>query len=436
MSSNEPNKINRRGFLESSGAAIAGGALALNMALPNVSRSASSANTLRVGLIGCGGRGTGAAAQALQADPDVVLTAMGDVFVDRLDTSYAALLEEVGAKVKVDKARRFVGFDAYGKVIESGVDVVILATPPAFRPDHLTAAIDAGKHVFCEKPVAVDAPGIRKVIAAAKKAKEKNLSLVSGFVFRYDSSKRALFEKVHNGSIGDVVAVSSTRNGSDVWYNPRQPSWTDMEYQMRNWYYQNWLSGDYLVEMIVHSIDLMSWAVQDKVPSKATGTGGRQVRVDEKYGNIFDHFAIEYEYESGVRAFSFSRQQSGCSNRNSLEIMGTMGNAYVNIGTSNHEITGKNKWVYQGEKKDPYQVQHDELFASIRNGKPMNDGERMANSTMAAIMGRMVAYSGQTLSWNEAINSAQMLGPSINEYNWDFKYKGAGAALPGITKVL
>lgn len=429
------NRINRRGFLESSGAAMVGGALALNLGLPSGAR-ASSANTLKVGLVGCGGRGTGAAAQALQADPDVVLTAMGDVFSDRLETAYTALMEEVGPRVKVDKAKKFVGFDAYRKVIDSGVDVVILATPPAFRPDHLTAAIDAGKHVFCEKPMAVDAPGVRKVLEAAKKAKEKKLSLVSGFTFRYDNSKRALFERVLGGSIGDIVSVSSTRNGGDLWYNPRQPGWTDMEYQMRNWYYQNWLSGDYLVEMIVHSIDLMLWAMGDKVPARATGTGGRQVRVDEKWGNIYDHFAIEFEYDNGVRAFSFSRQQPGCSNRNSVEIGGTLGNAYVNMGTSNHEITGKNKWTYQGEKNNPYQTQHDELFASIRKGKPMNDGERMANSTMAAIMGRMVAYSGQTLTWNEAINSTQSIGPAFQEYSWDFKFKSPDAALPGITKVL
>lgn len=429
------NKIDRRGFLESSGAAMVGGALALNLGLSSAAK-ANSTNTLKVGLVGCGGRGTGAAAQALQADPDVVLTAMGDVFSDRLETAYTALTEEVGSKMKVEKAKRFVGFDAYRKVIDSGVDVLILATPPAFRPDHLTAAIDAGKHVFCEKPMAVDAPGVRKVMAAARKAKEKNLSLVSGFTFRYDYSKRALFERVLGGSIGDIVSVSSTRNGGDLWYNPRLPGWTDMEYQMRNWYYQNWLSGDYLVEMIVHSIDLMLWAMGDKVPARATGTGGRQVRVEEKWGNIYDHFAIEYEYDNGVRAFSFSRQQAGCSNRNSVEIGGTLGNAYVNMGTSNHEITGKNKWTYQGEKNNPYQTQHDELFASIRKGKPMNDGERMANSTMAAILGRMVAYSGQTLTWNEALNSTQSIGPAFQEYAWDFKFKSPDAALPGITKVL
>jgi myo-inositol 2-dehydrogenase/D-chiro-inositol 1-dehydrogenase len=430
----DSGKIDRRKFLRSSGAAIVGSSM-INMGFREGTYS-QGASVLKVGLIGCGGRGTGAAAQALNADPNVILTAMGDVFEDRLEESHKALMDEVPQKMKVEKAGKFVGFDAYRKVIDSGVDVVLLATPPGFRPHHLSSAIDAGKHVFCEKPVAVDAPGIRKVLDAAKKAKDKKLSLVSGFTFRYDYSKRALFERVLKGDIGNIVSISSTRNGGELWYNPRQPSWTDMEYQMRNWYYQNWLSGDYLVEMIVHSLDLMMWAMGDKTPLKATGTGGRQVRVDPKFGNIYDHFAIEFEFANGIRGFNFSRQQPGCSNRNSIEIMGTLGNAYANMGEWAHEITGKNKWVYQGEKNNPYQTQHDEFFASIRNSKPMNDGEFMANSTMVAILGRMVAYSGQTLSWSEAINSNQQLGPDHDQYKWDYKYTSPEVASPGITKVL
>jgi len=395
----------------------------------------STANVLKVGLIGCGGRGTGAATQALAADPDAVLTAMGDAFSDQLEASYAAIMEEQPKKVKVDKANKFVGFDAYRKVIDSGVDVVILTTPPAFRPEHLMAAVNAGKHIFCEKPVAVDPAGIRKVLEAAKKAKAKNLSLVSGFTFRFDQPKRALFQKVLNGAIGQVKTVSSTRNGGDLWYKPRQAGWTDMEYQLRNWYYQNWLSGDYLVEMIVHSLDMMTWAMGDKVPVRATGTGGRQVRVDPKFGNIYDHFAIEYEYENGARGFSFSRQQPGCSNRNTVEIAGTEGDAFVNAGAG-VRITGKENWEYKGEADNPYQIQHNELFASIRNGKPLNYGESMANSTMVAILGRMVAYSGQTISWDDAINSKQTLGPEHDQYSWNLKYTSPEIAIPGVTKVL
>lgn len=430
----------RREFLKSSGAALMGSSIALNMGYPMIDlkqdkSKINSANIIKVGLIGCGGRGSGAAAQALTADPDVVLTAMADAFSDRLEESYKSLVEIAPQKVQVDKANKFVGFDAYKKLIASGVDVVILTTPPYFRPDHLAAAVDAGKHVFCEKPVAVDAPGVRKVIEAAKKAAEKKLSLVSGFTFRYDNPRRALFQRVLQGEIGEVRSVSSTRNGGYLWYKPRQVSWTDMEYLMRNWYYQNWLSGDYLVEMIVHSLDMMSWALGDQLPIRATGSGGRQARTDKMYGNIYDHFAIEYEYANNVQGFSFSRQQQNCSTRNSVEITGTLGNAFVK-SSGELEITGKNKWTYKGEKNDPYQTQHDELFASIRNGKPMNDGIRMANSTMLAILGRMVAYSGQTLTWDEAIHSNQTLGPVHNQMNWNLKYTVPDIAIPGKTNVL
>ena len=440
MKKDNLNDPNRREFIKSTGVALMGSSIALNLGLPGSTvehgkYNKDKANVLKVGLIGCGGRGSGAAAQALAADPDVILTAMGDAFMDRLEESYKSLLEVAPGKVKVDSANKFVGFDAYKKVIASGVDVVILTTPPYFRPDHLAAAIDAGKHVFCEKPVAVDAPGVRKVIQAAKKAEEKKLSLVSGFTFRYDNPRRALFERVLQGELGEVKTVSSTRNGGYLWYKPRQTQWTDMEYLMRNWYYQNWLSGDYLVEMIVHSLDMMSWAMGDKLPLRATGTGGRQARVEKMYGNIYDHFAIEFEYENNVQGFSFSRQMQNCSGRNSVEIAGTLGNAVVK-SSGELQITGKNNWTYQGEKNDPYQTQHDELFASIRNNKPMNDGIRMANSTMLAILGRMVAYSGQTLSWYEAINSNHVLGPVHSQMNWNMKYAVPDIAIPGKTKVV
>lgn len=420
---------NRRQFIQYSGAVIGG------LALGNINTShAKGNNTLKVGLIGCGGRGAGAASQALTADPDTVLTAMGDVFTDRLDESYNALLEMYPNRVKVGKENRFIGFDAYQKVINSGVDVVLLTTPPAFRPDHLMAAINAGKHAFCEKPVAIDAPGVRKVLDAAKKAKEKNLSVVSGFCFRYDNPKRELFKRILGGEIGEVRTVSTIRNGEQLWTKPYQAGWTDMEYKLRNWLYHTWLSGDFITEMMVHSLDMMSWALGDKPPLKATGTGGRQVRTDEIYGNAYDHFAIEYEYENGVRGFHFSRQQDGCSNVNKVEVAGTSGSAVIG-GAFGHEITGKNKWAFQGERNDMYQVEHDELFASIRARKPVNDGETMARSSMLGIMGRMAAYSGQTITWDEAMNSSQVLGPAIDEYRWDLNWKSQPVAMPGITKL-
>lgn len=430
----ETSNADRRSFLKSTGAAVIGGTIAMPMINTHSSFARSNTDTFRVGLIGCGGRGTGAASQALSADPDVILTAMADAFSDRLDQSYDNLLKKHPKKVQVSDESKFVGFDAYQKLIASDVDVVILATPPGFRPDHLTAAVEAGKHVFCEKPMAVDAPGVRKVMAAIKKTKEKNLALVSGFTYRYDNPRRALFGKVLDREIGGVKTVSTTRYGGTLWYKPRQPEWSDMEYKLRNWYYYNWLSGDFIVEMIVHSLDMMSWALGDKLPLRAIGTGGRQARVAEKWGNIYDHFAVEFEYEDEIRGMNFCRQQADCSNRNTVHIAGTEGNAW--LGGNNFVITGKRNWRYRGEENNPYQTQHDELFASIRQGKPKNDGDFMANSTMLAILGRMVAYSGQTISWDEALNSDQEIGPAIDQYSWDLKWDGPEVAVPGVTDVL
>jgi myo-inositol 2-dehydrogenase / D-chiro-inositol 1-dehydrogenase len=395
---------------------------------------AARKNPLKVGLVGCGGRGTGAAMQALKADPDAVLTAMADIFPDHLEESYQSLVKAFPGKVRVTKGSRFVGFDAYRKVIESDVDVVLLATPPAFRPDHLSRAVGAGKHVFCEKPVAVDAPGVRKVLAAAKQAKQKNLALLSGFCFRYDLANRALIRKVLNGELGEIRTIATTRNGGPIWTKPRQPKWTDMEYQLRNWYYYNWLSGDFIVEQAVHSLDLMAWAMGDQMPVKATGSGGRQVRVDEIYGNIYDHFAVEFEYANGARGFHFTRQQSGCSTANTLHIAGARGSAVADLWRGVHEITGAEPWLYQGEKNDMYQTEQDEFFASIRKQEPLNDGEWMARSTMLAIWSRMAAYSGQTITWEEAFTSDQVLGPETDQFTWELRWPGPGIAMPGITR--
>ena len=432
MNDHKDKHGNRRAFIKNSGIALIGTTLAyhsgLSAPMPNTKNP-----TLKVGLIGCGGRGTGAALQALQADPDTVLTAMGDVFEDRLNESYQHLVNEAKDKVKVNNQHKFVGFDAYRKVIESGVDVVLLCTPPSFRPDHLMAAIDAGKHVFCEKPVAVDAPGVRKVLLAAKKAKDKKLALLSGFCLRYDFANRAIMQKIGKGDIGDIKAISTFRNGGELWHKPRQAGWSEMTNHMRNWYYYNWLSGDFIVEMTVHSLDMMSWAMGDQLPVKATGTGGRQVRTDEKYGNIYDHFAIEFEYASGVKGYHFARQQENTSSRNSVEILGTEGTAVINVSRS-QEIKSKNPWKYNGPTNDMYQTEHDEFFSSIRKGKPMNDGEWMANSTLLAILGRMVAYTGQTITWEQALHSNEVLGPKTDDYSWNLQWDGPPIAKPGITK--
>lgn len=428
-------KSDRRAFLQQTGAAVLTSAITMNIA--NATKPfAPKTSTLKIGLIGCGGRGTGAALQALKADKDVVITVMADVFSDRLEEAYQALQTNFPDKVKVSKENKFIGFDAYKKVIASDIDVVLLATPPAFRPDHFVEAVNAGKHVFCEKPVAIDAPGVRKVLDAAKKAKEKELSVVSGFCFRYDLQKRAFYDRILRGQAGDLLTVTTVRNGGQLWSKPREANWSDMEYRLKNWLYYTWLSGDFITEMMVHSLDLMSWALGDKLPVKATGTGGRQVRVEEIYGNVYDHFAIEYEYPGGVKGYHFSRQQEGCSNMNTVDVAGTMGRGTIDLGRGVHEITGKNKWAYKGEKNNMYQTQHDELFAAIRKGKPINDGEKMANSTMLAVLGRMVAYTGQTITWDEAIRSKETLAPPIEQFSWDLKWAGNHVAKPGITKFI
>ena len=432
--SNNNQDGSRRTFIKKSGMALAGSSLIYPSGVFSATNMLQD-SVLKVGLIGCGGRGTGAAVQALQADSNAVLTAMGDVFEDRMEGAYNEISKISGNQVKVDKSQKFIGFDAYQKVIDSGVDVVLLTTPPGFRPDHLTAAINAGKHAFCEKPVAVDAPGVRKVLAAAKMAKEKQLSIVSGFCFRYDNAKRATFKRVLDGQLGDIKVITTFRGGGELWYKNRQPDWSEMTHQMRNWYYYNWLSGDFIVEMAVHSLDLMSWAMGDVMPVSAIGTGGRQARTDERYGNIYDHFAVEFDYANGAKGNHFTRQQAGTSHRNSVDIFGTDGNAVINIGRQ-YEINGRENWKFEGERNNMYQKEHDELFAAIRSGKPVNDGNNMANSSMLGIWARMAAYTGQTITWEQAINSKEELGPKNEDYAWDYVWKMPSIAVPGKAKFI
>lgn len=428
----DEQQSSRRSFIKTTGAVVAGSPFAFHLLQAKPLFGGLNSETLKVGLVGCGGRGTGAANQALKADTNVVLHAVADVFEDRLNSSLENLKKAHGKKVQVDEGHKFLGFDAYQKLIDSGVDVVLLATPPGFRPDHLMAAVEAGKHVFCEKPVAVDAPGIQKVLSAAKKAKEKNLSLMSGFCWRYHYPKRASFEQIHNGAVGNISTIYNTYNTGSLWSKPRQPEWSEMEYQLRNWLYYNWLSGDHIAEQAVHSLDMMSWAMADKVPVSAVGTGGRQVRTADEFGHVYDHFAIVYEYDNGAKGFHFCRQQFNCANSYAVEVFGEKGKALVDCTRDIHEVKGSQNWRYKGEKNDMYQTEHDELFAAIRKGEPVNDGEFMANSTMLAIMGRMAAYTGQQISWQDAINSKEKLGPE--KYSWDVEYPVSAVAKPGITE--
>ena len=419
----------RRDFLTTSAAAVAGAAL---VTLPGAVANAHAAGSdvLKIGLIGCGDRGTGAATQALNADPNTKLVAMGDLFKDHLDAKFKVLKddEKVGARVEVKPENRFVGWDAYLKVLAAGVDVVILTTPPHFRPLHHKAAVDAGKHVFCEKPVAVDAPGVRAVMEACREAKAKNLSIVSGLCYRYERSKRETMARVHDGAIGDIVALQTNYNTHGLWSFKRQPDWSDMEWQLRNWLYFTWLSGDHNVEQHIHSLDKMAWAMKDEPPVRAFGLGGRQTRTSEQYGNIFDHHAVQYEYKNGVKLFAYCRQQDGTANNVNDYILGTDGVCDV----MKHTITGKNSWKATKDKNDDmYQNEHDELFASIRSGKPINNGDYMTKSTLMAIMGRMATYTGQVITWEMAMRSKEDLTPAKYEFG---PLATAPVPMPGVTK--
>lgn len=420
----------RRDFLKTTTAGVLGG-MALGGLAIGRSAYAGGNDELKVGLIGCGGRGTGAAANALNADPNVKLTALGDTFADRLRGSLEQLKKqaEIAGKIDVPPDRQFVGFDAYQKVIDSGVDVVVLATPPHFRPAHLKAAVEAGKHVFCEKPVAVDAPGVRSVYETSRLAKEKNLSIVSGLCWRYDPGVRETMKRVLDGAIGDIVAIQENYLTGTLWSHPRQPDWSDMEWQLRNWLYFTWLSGDHNVEQHVHSLDKALWAMGDQPPVKATGLGGRQVRIEPQFGHIFDHHAVVYEYPGGVRVFSFTRQQDGCAGDVEDYMLGTKGRCEV----LRHAIEGENAWRYQGPKGNMYQVEHNELFAAIRSGNPINNGQYMTSSTMMAILGRMATYTGKTITWDEALASQESLAPPA--YDW-ISLEVPPVAMPGRTPLV
>jgi len=407
------SSTSRRQFLQTSAAAGAG--LALNQGLARSVHAAGS-EILKVGLVGCGGRGRGAAAQALEADPNARLVALADAFEDYVEQSVKTLEKtKVGDRVTVDADHRFAGFDAYQKLIDSDVDVVLLATPTHFRPAHLKACVEAGKHVFAEKPVAVDAPGIRSVLATCREAKKKGLSIVSGLMFRYERAMQETMRRVHDGAIGDVVAIQTTYNCGPPWFRnkDRRPEWTEMEYQMRNWYPFTWLSGDHNVEQHVHSLDKSAWALHDRAPQKAWGTGGRQLRDEPAIGNIYDHHCVTYEYENGVRVYSHCRRQAGCSNDVSDHILGTKGRCNL----MKYRIEGETNWQFKGDNPNKYVAEHEALFTSIRSGRPINNGRYMAESTMWAILGRMVTYTGKTITWERAMNSKEDLSPK--EYAWD-----------------
>ena len=393
---------------------------------------AAGDDVIKVGLIGCGDRGTGAAVNALSADRNAKLVAMGDAFEDRLEASLANLTAKkaVADKVDVKPDAKFVGFDAYKEVIARS-DVVLLTTPPQFRPLHLKAAVEAGKHVFAEKPCAVDAPGVRSVLASCELAKRKNLSVVSGLCLRYDASFRECVRRVHAGAIGDVVALFANDYRGGRWAKPRQPSWTDMTYQMRNWYNFTWLSGDFNVEQHVHFLDACAWVMRDQYPVRAMGLGGRAVLTGREYGNVYDHFSVVYEYENGTRLVSNCRQHPRTKGDMSAHALGTRGRAMLSEKEGGMWIKADRDWTFEGPNNAMYQAEHDELFAAVRAGKPINNGEYMAKSTLLAIMGRTAAYTGQQITWKMALESKEDLTPPA--WDWDAKLPEPPVAIPGAT---
>jgi predicted dehydrogenase len=422
-----PSSATRRDFLR--GSTIA--AVATGLTVPLV--HAAGSGTIKIGLVGCGGRGSGAATQALKADSGNKLVAIADAFQDRIDEHLSVIKGEVpAAQIDVPRDRQYAGFDAYKNVIDQ-VDVVLLTTPPHFRPIHLGYAVEKGVHAFVEKPMAVDGPGLRKFLEAVKAAQGKNLSVVNGFCWRYDHPRRETMKQVFEGKIGDIVAIETTYNSQGVWEprKTREECSSDMEYQMRNWYYYSWLSGDHIVEQAVHGIDTMAWATGDKMPIRCWAVGGRQSRTDAKYGNIWDHFSVVYEYPQNVRGYHHCRHWVHTPNQTKDYILGSKGMADV-FGNS---LTGQNKWRYRSpdskRKPDMYQVEHDEMFAAIRAGKPINNGEQAALTTLLALMGRTAAYTGLVVTPEFVLNSKEDLGPPKYEFG---PLVAPAIPVPGFTK--
>jgi predicted dehydrogenase len=402
------NGLNRRNFVKA--AAAVGAASSINSFA--ISKPTANDTELKVALVGCGGRGSGAAAQALQVRKGVKLIAMADAFADKVEGSLANLQKTMGDQIDVPEDRRFSGFDAFKKAIDTDCDIVILTTPPHFRPMHLKYAIEKGKHVFMEKPVAVDGPGIRSVLESAAAAKEKNLMLAVGLQRRHQFDYNASIAECKNGAIGDFMYAEVWWNSSGVWTRPRQPEQTEMEYQMRNWYYFNWLCGDHIVEQHIHNIDVINW-LKGSFPVKAVGMGGRQVRNGIDHGEIYDHFAVTYEYADGTKMFSQARHIPNCKNTVNEIAYGTKGTCDF----GRHSITGESQWRFKGKKVSGHAHEWVDLINSYDKGEFYNEGEYGAMSTLTAILGRMVTYYGKEITMDQALNSTLSLSPS--GYTWD-----------------
>ncbi len=431
---NRTSTTSRREFLKGS-AALAGSAVAAGL-LAGRNVHAAGGATIRIGLVGCGGRGSGAAVNAMNAGPEIKLVAMGDVFDERLQSSLKLLREQKPEQVAVETDHCFAGFDAYQKVLACDIDVALIAAASHFHPAMLKAAVDAGKHIFCEKPHGLDVPGLKLAMAAADEAEKKGLSLVSGLCWRYDTGVREAMARVADGQIGDIVTIQETYITQPYGLRERKPEWNEMQYQMQNWYHFNWLSGDQTAQQLIHSIDKSSWALGDRPPLKAWGLGGRQVCTEPKYGDQFDHHAVVFEYAGGVRVFGFCRAIPGCYNETTDVIFGAKGRAHL---PSRPRIEGQTAWEYDGPKSSMYDNEHRALFDGLRAGKPVNNRNYMFTSSMLAILAQMVCYTGQEITWEQAMNS--QLSFTLPRYDWDVeppvKPGPDGlypSPMPGITK--
>jgi len=415
----ELGTVSRRSFVKTTGLAT-GGLLVSGLPLEAMAQT-GQVQTLKLALVGCGGRGTGAAVQALTADKDVELVAMADAFKDRLEGSLNAIQEHFDGEkiINVDEKHRYTGFDAYKHAIDQA-DVVILTTPPGFRPLHFEYAIANDKHVFMEKPVATDPAGVRRVLRSAKLAKEKKLNVVVGLQRHYEKKYLTLYDKVQQGDIGKIVSGQVYWNGAGVWVRPRRPGQSELEYQMRNWYYFNWLCGDHILEQHIHNIDVANWFIGE-YPSSAQGMGGREVRTGVDHGEIFDHHFVEFTYPSGAVVASQCRHQKGCFNRVDEAFQGSKGSLVLGKGLMT-DLSGNQTYNYFEGKEgqidpNPYQVEHDKLFAAIRSkSKVFADAENGAKATLTAIMGRMATYSGDVITWEQALNSPLQL--VHDDMNW------------------
>jgi predicted dehydrogenase len=440
MESNQPQTAgaSRRDFLKAS--AIAGGVAAANLSLLSNVHAAGS-DTIKVGLIGCGGRGTGAARNVLQSAPGVRLVAMGDVFRDHVENGHNDIkgfaegddrVKQLGNKVDVSQSNRFDGLDAYKKVLASGIDYVILATPPGFRPIHLEAAVAAGKVIFTEKPVAVDGTGIRRVLAAYHDAKSRGLHVVAGTQRRHQLGYLETMKRIHEGAIGDIVCGRAFWMQNHIWGakdRPRKPGMTDVAYAIHNWYGHPWLSGDHIVEQHVHNLDVMNWALRTH-PVRAIGMGYRTQKNND--GVNYNFFAVNYEWPNDTQVISMCRQIDHCVNSVSEYLIGTKGHAHVDA----YVINGQRAISDEADRSatDPYVQEHTDLIESVRKGRPINELKNVAESTLTAIMGRMSAYTGQAVTWDQALHSTLHLMP--DNLTLDGKVPSEQVAMPGRTRLV